>query len=215
MTNTVEKSKSILKAKKLLELANRGIDGEKETAKVKLSEHLKKYGIDISEIDDTINVREFKFGSSDEFTILSNVILSVNPFAKLFNEKGVVSCELDKEDYLEVKNKHKHFWGLWKIEYDLLILSFFTQNSIHFRPDEYAYNKNGGSGQKENPAFKKNARENKKMNKNIDEVIEMTPPKEFSEKETAKQSIDRMNLQRMQNMLHIMLKSNYRRGQKV
>lgn len=214
MTDTVIRNKHLTKAKKLLELSKRGVDGERDSAKIKLDEHLKKHGIDISEIDDACNLREFKVSSYDEFTILSNIILSVNPYTKISDQKGIVKCELDKEDFEEVKNKHKHFWNLWRVEYDLLVLSFFTRHEAHFRPDQYAYEKNRGDGKKENPAFKQNKRENTKLNKNIEQVVEMTPPKEFNAQETAKQRIERMNLRRMQDVLPLMLKSTYFRGKK-
>lgn len=205
------RAKILIKAKKLLELAKRGIDGEKEAAQKKLDEHLLKHGIDISEIDDAINIRYFSAGTKDKYMILTNVILSVNPYSKPTYEKGIVKCELDKEDYEEIKNKYKFFFNLWTVERSLLVTAFFTKNNKHFKPDQYAYGKYRDKGQTENPAFKAQEKKNEKINNNVD----FDAAKSFNNKETSQQKIDRMNVARLQQMLVIVFDVDYQRGTKV
>lgn len=214
MTNdtVIDKSKLIKKAKKLLALAKRGVGGEKDNAKVMLDKFLEEHGISIDEIDVEANLRKFPVVSKDDYTLLTNIILSVNPFAGIKTDKGRVLVELDSEDYKEVKNKHKYFTKLWNAELDLLVLTFYTKNEKYLRPDEYAYNKHSDNGKKENSAFRENEKVNKKMNKDIEKTVEMTVPTVYNPVETPKQKMERLNISRMQHMLQIMLNAEYYRG---
>jgi hypothetical protein len=133
----IEKLKS--RAKKLKALADRGIEGEKDTARRMYEDFIKKHNLEDN--DEGTNVRILKIKYADDMLILFNVILSVNPFSKPVYEKNYIRVELDKEDYTEVKCKYRHFVKLWRIEKELLTMSFFSKHNVHFAPDDYAKKK--------------------------------------------------------------------------
>lgn len=128
-------------ARKLYELAQKGIGGEKDAAQKKFEEHLKKYKIHISEIDSSKNMRSFKVKSDDDRFILGNVILSVNPYAELIKLTTIIKVSLDEEDFIEVVNRFKYFARLYKTERQMLEMSFMHKHKDFFQPDEYTRNK--------------------------------------------------------------------------
>lgn len=203
--DNTDRLKHIKKAKKLLALAKGGHGGEMDNAKTKLDEHLLKYGIDISEIDETAMIRKFVVGSKEEYNLLTNIMLSVNPFCRIKIDKGIVTGDLDAEDYEEVKNKFKYFWNLWIIESDLRTLCFYTKHQEFLRPDQHAYDKHSDNGKFESP----------EIIKQKEEEIEMGAPKKENKEETPKQKMDRINNERMNGVLPYMINSQYYRGKKV
>lgn len=128
-------------ARKLYELAQKGIGGEKDAAQKKFEEHLKKYKIHISEIDSSKNMRNFRVKSDDDRFILGNVILSVNPYAELIKLTTIIKVSLDEEDFIEVVNRFKYFARLYKTEREMLQMSFMHKHKDFFQPDEYTRNK--------------------------------------------------------------------------
>lgn len=136
-----KREKHIVMARKLYELAQKGIGGEKDAAQKKFEEHLKKYKIHISEIDSSKNMRSFKVKSDDDRFILGNVILSVNPYAELIKLTTIIKVSLDEEDFIEVVNRFKYFARLYKTERQMLEMSFMHKHKDFFQPDEYTRNK--------------------------------------------------------------------------
>lgn len=136
-----KREKHIVMARKLYELAQKGIGGEKDAAQIKFEEHLKKYKIHISEIDSSKNMRSFRVKSDDDRFILGNVILSVNPYAELIKLTTIIKVSLDEEDFIEVVNRFKYFARLYKTERDMLQMSFMHKHKDFFQPDEYTRNK--------------------------------------------------------------------------
>lgn len=128
-------------ARKLYELAQKGVGGEKDAAQRKFEEHLKKYKIHISEIDSSKNMRSFRVKSDDDRFILGNVILSVNPYAELIKLANFIKVSLDEEDFIEVVNRFKYFARLYKTEREMLQMSFMHKHKDFFQPDEYTRNK--------------------------------------------------------------------------
>lgn len=136
-----KRAKNISIARKLYELAQKGIGGEKENAQTMFEEHIKKHKIHISEIDASKNMRKFKIKSDDDRMILANVILSVNPFAEIIKLETALNVELDEEDFIEVRERFKYFVRLYKIEKQMLTDAFFHKHKDYFQPDEYTRNK--------------------------------------------------------------------------
>lgn len=136
-----KRAKHISTARKLYELAQKGIGGEKETAQTMFEEHIKKHKIHISEIDASKNMRKFRVKSDDDRFILGNVILSVNPYAELIKLEKSINVSLDEEDFIEVVNRFKYFARLYKIERDMLAMSFMHKHKDFFQPDEYTRSK--------------------------------------------------------------------------
>ncbi len=207
MVDDLEKYKA--KARRLLELAKRGVGGEKDNAKTKLEQLLARTGILIEEIDESLNIRTFRINSSDDGMLLTNIILSVNPYTKIVYLPTYVKCELDKEDHTEVIAKYRYFIKLWRIEKDLFTMSFFTKHEQYLRPDEYAHNKFRDTKNEKNEAFAKSEKAENKLNSNLSESLNTPPPKEFTQEQINKQKQDMLNLNRMHDMLPLMLKANY------
>lgn len=136
-----KREKHIVMARKLYELAQKGVGGEKDAAQIKFEEHLKKYKIHISEIDSSKNMRSFRVKSDDDRFILGNVILSVNPYAELIKLTTIIKVSLDEEDFIEVVNRFKYFARLYKTERQMLEMSFMHKHKDFFQPDEYTRNK--------------------------------------------------------------------------
>lgn len=136
-----KREKHIVMARKLYELAQKGVGGEKDAAQRKFEEHLKKYKIHISEIDSSKNMRSFRVKSDDDRFILGNVILSVNPYAELIKLANFIKVSLDEEDFIEVVNRFKYFARLYKTEREMLQMSFMHKHKDFFQPDEYTRNK--------------------------------------------------------------------------
>lgn len=136
-----KRDKHIVTARKLYELAKKGVGGEKDNARKMFDEHIKKHKIHISEIDTSKNIRKFRVKSDDDRMILANVILSVNPFTEIIKLASGLNVELDEEDFSEVKEKFKYFSRLYKIEKQMLTDAFFYKHKDYFQPDEYTRNK--------------------------------------------------------------------------
>jgi len=134
--DNTNREKHIVKARKLLELSKRGVGGEKTNSQNKFKEHMEKYGLEMGEIDASSNTRKFRVKSLDDLIIITNVILSVNPFTQTIQLKDAIKVDLDNEDYFEVIEKFKYFSKLHKIEKQLLMDSFFHKHKDFFQPDE-------------------------------------------------------------------------------
>ncbi len=209
MVEQIEKHKA--KARRLLELAKRGVGGEQENAQRMLDELLAKHGISIDEIDADNNIRTFKIKNPDDGLLLTNIILSVNPYCKLILLQSYVKCTLDAEDHKEVIAKFRYFINLWRIEKDLLVLSFFTKHQAHFKPDEYAYEKFRDAKKEKNSAFEQAEKGEQKLNSNLSSALNNEQPKEFTQGQMNKQKQDMLNLNRMQRILPLMLDATYTR----
>jgi hypothetical protein len=114
-----ERNKILDKAKKLKELADRGIGGEKENAKVMLEKYMLKHNITMNEIQGhTINDSSYGNMSDEEFykVMLSEIIaLGVGfVFSKVmklnFNTEKHFNDLSDKytKAVKDRTNKHKH-----------------------------------------------------------------------------------------------------------
>jgi len=153
--------KIIDKARKLKALAERGKDGEMESAKRFYESFLNKNKISEQEVDSEYFKRAFTLADSEYEILLSHIIMSVNPFCviqKMENQKFIVP--LDDEDFVEVENKFMTFHNLFKKDEKIMLRNYikFAQNDYerekflflsgfmhfhqkHFEPDVYAVSK--------------------------------------------------------------------------
>ena len=136
---TKEKAKA--KARLLKALADGGFGGEKTSAENKLKEHLQKHNLTLGDIDSSLNDRCFKVRSQDDKTVLMNVILSVNPFTKIDDNKTTLVVNLDDEDYYEVVRKFTYFAKLFRSEKSIFTMAFFKKHEQFFQPDEFTRKK--------------------------------------------------------------------------
>lgn len=207
-TNEINKEKLKSKAKKLKALADKGIGGEKDTATKMYIEFMEKHGLNDNEIDPSANNRKFKVKNDDDAFILTNVILSVNPFTKVVNNPTIVEAELDLEDFNEVKEKFRYFVKLWRVEKELLKMAFFSKHNEFFAPDDHAKNKWREHNQ-ENEELKKARERAEKLSKTKDEVIKNSTSAEDLEKLKKNEQIQRLNQSRFAKLVPILLEGKY------
>lgn len=211
-TNNIEKLKS--KAKKLKALADRGEGGEKETSKRMYDAFIKKHNIDDVSINPSANKRRFRVKNYDDSLILTNVILSINPFTKLIQNELSLECELDLEDFNETKQKFGHFVKLYRIDKELLNMAFFSKHQKFFTPDEDV-KKKWRESNTENEELRKAREKASKMdieaNKNPKEE-----PKTQAELDKIKKDsqIQLLNLSRMTKLQDILLEGRYVKNNK-
>jgi hypothetical protein len=207
-TNEINKEKLKSKAKKLKALADKGIGGEKETAAKMYKEFMEKHGLNDGDVDPSANNRKFKVKTEDDAFILTNVILSVNPFTKVVNNPTIIEAELDLEDFNEVKEKFRYFIKLYRVEKELLNMAFFSKHNDFFTPDEHAKSKWRDSN-KENEELKKARERAEKLSKTKDETVKNSTSMEDLEKLKKNEQIQRLNQARFAKLAAILLEGKY------
>lgn len=158
-------TKLIDKARKLKALADRGKDGEMESAKRFYDEFLNKNNISEQEIDSEYFKRTFNLVDSEYGILLSHIIMSVNPFCVIKrDEEHRFIVPLDDEDFVEVETKFRVFHNVFKKDekrmlrrynhlskedYEeekfIFLSGFISFHQNHFAPDEYSVSKQRGS----------------------------------------------------------------------
>ncbi len=207
--NNIESLKA--KGRRLNELAQRGIGGEKSNAKRMLDDFLRKHKLTIEQIDTSINDRSFTVDNEDDATILLTTILSVNPYSKPVSGKKFVTANLDNEDYIEVKNKFKYFTKLFRVERELLRMAFFGKHEKFFKPDHSKEKFRDGSKQMNEDLMKAGFDAESIQRQAEQEFKTQVPSLEFSsdEKEQEIQMIQKRNLARLEAMKQLMLDATY------
>lgn len=127
-------------ARKLKALAERGDAGEKESARTKYFEYLKKHDLSDSDISPDMHKRIIE-AKDDYKDVLLNVILSVNPYTRHSDGQTYIECFLDDEDFAEVLKKFDYFKKLLTVEKELLITAFLSKHADAFEPDSHALKK--------------------------------------------------------------------------
>ncbi len=141
------------KGRKIKRYLKNDSEGERNAAKRKYEEFLKKHNLQDSDVDPEANTRKIYAKHDDEVDLLLNIILSVNPFTKHSTDKKEITCELDNEDYIEVLEKYEYFGKLFRVEKELLIVAFSSKHKKFMTPDDDAKIK-WRSHKKENEAIK-------------------------------------------------------------
>ena len=134
MTHTPDLDKIKKTLLKVKELADRGEDGERIAAQSKLTALLKKYGIDISEIESQeIKERHFKHHrDADARMVMCQVIVSVRS-SKVFLSKNkcLAHSHVTYDEYIEILEKYKYFWKLYKEQRLVFNRAFITRNHLY------------------------------------------------------------------------------------
>lgn len=202
----------LAKARLLKALADGvGEPHEKESAQRFFEQYCKTNKITLSEVVNNANQRTFKFKTEDECTILTNVILSVNPFTDVvpvYNGAGAaknfVKCELDEEDFKECIEKFRHFIKLWYVEKDVLSMSFFAKHKEYFEPDEHTRKKYMGR-QKTNQKYEAAKKDAADLTEKGNKPLTQADIDAMDESER----IRVLNFKRMQKLAPILLDANY------
>lgn len=206
MADNIEKLKH--KARRLKALADRGVGGEKDNAERMYREFITKHKLEENDIDPSVNNRKFKVKNYDDSLILTNVILSINPTTKVVNHNLCVTCDLDLEDYNEVKEKFRYFVKLYRIEKELLNMAFFSKHKDFFAPDEHAKNK-WRESYKENEELKKARERADKITMKLEKNPDISKVSPMSQ-------IQLLNLKRMGQFTELLLDAEYaRRNKKI
>lgn len=144
----MNKEKAIKLAKKLKALAERGIEGEKNNARVRLDALLKQYGLEEYQIIE--GLRTFERTTLNEGSvILERIIKSVNPDAQImvkqFKTKLILEVILSDIEYREIRQKYKFFWRAYNRERKLLLTSFFNRHYAYFSTIKISSSAHGGN----------------------------------------------------------------------
>lgn len=208
---TAEKQKKIKKARAMWQMTLLGKNDVEEgrlaqidSAKTIYENYLKNNNLTKEEVEIS-DERRFKIKYQDEFELCANVIASVNPFAKLSYEMGLIKVCLDSEDYAEAKCKFKHFKELWRADHAMLKMAFNTKHAVWFQPSEYVMKKHAKTaGTNIYEQAKKQAEE--KNQKLVGE-----DPNKINVKQalTDEEKLFAYNLMRMQNMLPHLASADY------
>jgi len=135
-------TKLIELARKINELAKRGIEGEREAAEIALDRLMRKHGITIEDIEGEEKTRcHFAYGSAPEKQLLMQVIASVTKIKSYFvprngNTKNIV-MDLTAAENIEIEFKYAIYRRLLKEEYEIFYCAFVQKNKI-FHPDAEA-----------------------------------------------------------------------------
>jgi len=125
---------------KVKELADRGVDGERDSAQKTLEKLLKKYGIKLKDIEQQNKTkRTFRIVNKDDcITILSQIIWDVVPDAKIKQHVRALEiyCSLNNEQYIEVCEKYEYYWKLWCEEKKHTLIAFVVKNNLGVNHNE-------------------------------------------------------------------------------
>ena len=134
-------SKYIELAKKLKALAERGIDGEKQTAEKMLSALLKKHKITIEEIEDEKLEKYYFKLETGEHDLWHQIIKQVNYYIKCYGEfpkklikelelGGNYMIECTATNYIEIEAKYSFYKRLYNDELDIFYSAFLKANDL-------------------------------------------------------------------------------------
>lgn len=217
------------KAKKLKALADRGIAGEKDSAKNFLEDFMKKHGLTADDVDDNAFIRFFKQRGLDYNTIVTNSIVSMNPFCKIMEEESSYKVSLDDYDFLEVEYKTNFFYDLLLKEFDelfdkfkirsknqdsekeLFFTAFMFKHTECFQPDREALMKHQP---KQKPMSKKEAEAMKKAQMEAEKAFKKLQEEEAKKNKDDKSKqpptpINYEDMERMQEIVKLMRDANY------
>ena len=144
-------SKQLELAKKLKELADRGVGGEKLNAQEILLRFLKKHNISLEDIEEEkITEHYFLTKTATETRILAQVIWSVNyklkcydipaKLKKQYALKGNVMIDCTYSEFIEIQSKFDFYLPIFYREFEIFVGAFcHANNLISNRPDKKNY----------------------------------------------------------------------------
>lgn len=125
--------------KKLKELADRGVGGERETARQKLNELMDKYGLNEADLsDETLSDAEFRYKDPFEEKILRQTFYKINHERGIYvytkSRAKVLFWRCTKAEAIQAGIEYEFFRDLWREEIQLFMQAFIQKHRI-FRND--------------------------------------------------------------------------------
>lgn len=128
------------KLKKIKELAERGIGGEKEGAKELYEKLLMKYGLSDSDIDDKLEKRWFRFSDAVDKRLLVQLFYKVTGSRTYWSKKdkrvNLVGCECTEFECDEILFYYQFYKEHLQDELDIFLSAFMNKNNLY--PDSNA-----------------------------------------------------------------------------
>lgn len=166
-------------ARKLLELANQGIGGEKENAQTMLDRLLKQHGLSIEDLlQEQMRPVHFRKRIKDPMkqnAFLLQIAASVIG-SKRVSESWVVrntsdntlyyKIDLTAAEEIEIKAKYDFYWRDYTEQADVFRDAYIQKNKLYANPDK----DNGGPGELTDEEFEK-MQKTAKMMRGIEEKI--------------------------------------------
>ena len=132
---------NIERLKKLKELALRGVGGEKEQATAMLEKLIKKYGVSMDDLDETIEKDfEFTYHGKHEYKLLIQIAYKVkNEIPEIYplvytmsgrkcNTKCLILCT--EAQKVEIDFLFEFYKSLWKKEVDFLMQAYIQKHRL-------------------------------------------------------------------------------------
>jgi hypothetical protein len=113
-------------------LADKGVGGEKENAKIKLKELLDKYNIKKFKENEN-KLRTFKLVDfADCKTIMTHCIIDTKKDAEIegYKTKKELYCKLTDKEYIEVCEKFNHYYPEFYKQREAFIKAFIIKNDL-------------------------------------------------------------------------------------
>lgn len=133
----MSKEKVIKLAKKLKALAERGVEGERDSAREKLSSLLKEHSLDEHLLVEGLRIFE-RTTLNEGSVILERIIKSVSPESKItvrqHKTQLMIEVVLSDIEYKEVRQKYKFFWRGYNRLRKLLLTAYFNKHYAYFNP---------------------------------------------------------------------------------
>lgn len=131
--------KKILLAKKLYELAQRGIGGEKLNAEEKLTALMEKYKIKFEDLEtDHKHEYNFKYKSVKHRKFILQVASSVIGRIQVYKENTrfkEIKISMTSFEHLEVAEKMEFYWKLLNEEEKIFYSAFIQRQHLYQKPD--------------------------------------------------------------------------------
>ena len=133
--------KNIELMKKLMALAERGIGGEKETAKRKLAQLMDKYGVSDADLsDEALEDHEYKYRDQNEKKLLRQIFYKINHerdvliYSQGRGMHSILIFRATKAEAIQAGIEYEFYRQLWKEEQDFLMECFIQKHRL-FRLD--------------------------------------------------------------------------------
>lgn len=123
------------KLKKIKELAERGVGGERETAKKLYENLLKKYELSDDDIEDSLQVRWFRFKDDIDKKLLIHIFYKVTGDSSYWTKKdkrmNLVGCECTEFESDEIVFYYQFYREHLNNEIDIFMSAFMHKNRIY------------------------------------------------------------------------------------
>lgn len=125
--------------RKLQTLAERGVGGKKETAQKKLTELMKKYNIEETDLsDDKLEDHEFTYHNKFERKLLLQLFFKIVPNYKeqMYayrhgkGSRSIYGITCTKAQALQIQIEYNFYCSLWEEEIAFFFLAFIQKHSI-------------------------------------------------------------------------------------